>query len=92
MPRIPLPVKLLLSYLCVLLIGAGPTFLYIRAVVLEDLMTDAALHIIATRGIAALTTRSLADEVGLTSGAIFKHFQSLDVLLEAVVARANRPL
>lgn len=45
MPRIPLPVKLLLSYLCVLLIGAGPTFLYIRAVVLEDLMTDAALHL-----------------------------------------------
>lgn len=49
MPRIALPVKLLLSYLLILLIGAGPTFFYLRAVVVEDLMTDAALHL-ADRG------------------------------------------
>ena len=48
---------------------------------------DAALHIIATRGIAALTTRSLAEQVGLSSGAIFRHFASLDALLVAVVTR-----
>lgn len=55
-------------------------------------LTDAALHIIATRGITALTTRNLATEVGLSTGAIFKHFASLDALLEAVVARVESVL
>lgn len=52
-------------------------------------LIDAALHIVATKGIAALTTRSLAEQVGLSSGAIFRHFASLDALLEAVVARVE---
>ena len=52
-------------------------------------LVDAALRIIATRGIAALTTRGLADEVGLTTGAIFRHFATLDDLLEAVVGRVE---
>jgi AcrR family transcriptional regulator len=55
-------------------------------------LTDAALRIIATKGIAALSTRSLAEEVGLTTGAIFRHFDSLDALLEAVVARVEAVL
>jgi AcrR family transcriptional regulator len=55
-------------------------------------LTDAALRIIATKGIAALTTRSLADEVGLSSGAIFRHFASLEALLDAVVARVEAVL
>lgn len=55
-------------------------------------LTDAALHIIATRGIAALSTRSLAEHVGLSSGAIFRHFASLDALLDAVVARVETVL
>lgn len=52
-------------------------------------LTDAALRIIATRGISALTTRALAKEVGLTSGALFRHFRSLDALLDAVVERVE---
>ena len=52
-------------------------------------LTDAALRIIATRGIAALSTRSLAEAVGLSSGAIFRHFPSLDALLDAVVERVE---
>ena len=52
-------------------------------------LTDAALRIIATRGIAELTTRALAEEVGLTSGAMFRHFPSLDALLDAVVHRVE---
>lgn len=52
-------------------------------------LTDAALHIIATKGIAALTTRSLAAQVGLSSGAIFRHFATLDALLDAVVTRVE---
>ncbi|MBK6535058.1 MAG: TetR family transcriptional regulator [Deltaproteobacteria bacterium] len=53
-------------------------------------LTDAALHIIATRGIAALTTRSLAEQVGLSSGDIFPSLPaSIDALIEAVVARGR---
>lgn len=55
-------------------------------------LVDAALHLVATRGIAALSTRSLAEEVGLTSGALFRHFGSLDELLDAVVARVQSVL
>jgi len=55
-------------------------------------LTDAALHIIATRGIAAVTTRNLATQVGLSSGAIFRHFPSIDALLEAVVFRVEAVL
>ena len=55
-------------------------------------LTDAALHIIATRGIAALSTRALAEHVGLSSGAIFRHFASLDALLEALVSRVESVL
>jgi TetR/AcrR family transcriptional regulator len=55
-------------------------------------LIDAALHIIATRGIAALSTRCLAEHVGLSTGAIFRHFPSLDTLLEAVVERMEAVL
>ncbi len=55
-------------------------------------LTDAALCIVATRGIAALTTRSLAAEVGISTGAIFRHFASLEALLDAVVARVESVL
>jgi AcrR family transcriptional regulator len=55
-------------------------------------LTDAALDIIATRGVAALSTRSLAEHVGLSSGAMFRHFASIDALLDAVVARVESVL
>ncbi|MFO0567948.1 MAG: TetR/AcrR family transcriptional regulator [Polyangiaceae bacterium] len=50
-------------------------------------LVDAAVRLIGTKGIAALSTRNLADAVGLSTGAIFKHFASLDDLLDAVVVR-----
>lgn len=55
-------------------------------------LTDAALRIIATKGIGALSTRSLAAEVGLSTGAIFRHFASLEALLDTVVARVETVL
>lgn len=58
----------------------------------QEELINAALDIIATRGIAALSTRSLAEHVGLSSGAIFRHFPSLDALLEGVVAQVERVL
>lgn len=47
-------------------------------------LAAAALQIIATRGITALTTRVLAEQMGLTSGAIFRHFASLDAVVRRV--------
>lgn len=55
-------------------------------------LTDAALHLIATQGITALSTRNLAAHVGLSTGAIFRHFASLEALLDAVVARVEAVL
>lgn len=58
----------------------------------QEELASAALELIATRGITALTTRALAQHVGITSGAIFRHFPTLDALLDAVVARVERLL
>jgi len=55
-------------------------------------LADAALRLIASKGIAALSTRALADEVGLTTGAIFRHFSSIEAVLEAVVERVESVL
>lgn len=52
-------------------------------------IADAALRIIATRGIASLTTASLAKAVGLSGGALFKHFASRDAILDEVARRAE---
>jgi AcrR family transcriptional regulator len=51
-------------------------------------IADAALRIIATRGISALTVAALAHELGLTGGALYRHFESTDEILVAVAARA----
>lgn len=51
-------------------------------------IADAALRIIATRGISALTVATLAQELGLTGGALYRHFESTEEILGAVAARA----
>ncbi|MBK8254569.1 MAG: TetR/AcrR family transcriptional regulator [Polyangiaceae bacterium] len=55
-------------------------------------IADAALKLIATRGIAELSTRLVADAVGLTTGALFRHFASMDEVLIAVVDRVDELL
>lgn len=52
-------------------------------------IAETALRLIATRGIAALTTTALAEELGVTSGALFRHFASRDAILEEVVSRVE---
>jgi AcrR family transcriptional regulator len=52
-------------------------------------IADAALRIIETRGIASLTTSALAGELGVSSGAPFRHFANRDEILEAVVLRVE---
>ena len=48
----------------------------------------AALRIIGERGIASLTTTSLAAEVGVTSGALFRHFDSREAMLQEAAQHA----
>lgn len=50
-------------------------------------IADAALHVIGTKGIAELTMANLAAELGVTSGALFRHFKSRDEILEEVARR-----
>lgn len=45
----------------------------------------AVLRIIGERGLTALTTATLAGEVGVTTGALFRHFASLDEVLRETV-------
>jgi AcrR family transcriptional regulator len=44
-------------------------------------IAEAALRIIGERGLTSLTTATLAAEVGVTSGALFRHFTSRDAIL-----------
>lgn len=50
-------------------------------------LADAALEVIARRGIAALTTRAVGEALGLSDGALFRHFSSRDALLLGVAER-----
>jgi hypothetical protein len=94
MPRIPLPVKLLLSYLGVLLLGAGPTFFYIRVVLQGDLLRESSLRMSSQIQKVAESLRSVPDDERLQVlrkfGEISTHrltYMSLagDVLLESSV-------
>ena len=53
----------------------------------EEIAT-AVLHIIGRRGLTSLTMSTLAAEVGVTSGALFRHFDSRDDILRDVVRRS----
>lgn len=45
----------------------------------------AVLHIIGRQGLTSLTMQTLAAEIGITSGAIFRHFKTRDDILRKVV-------
>lgn len=51
-----------------------------------------ALRIIGEQGIAALSTAALAAEVGVTTGALFRHFSSKDEILAEATACACRAI
>ncbi len=51
-------------------------------------IAEAALRLIGARGLAALTVASLAKELGMTGGALYRHFASTDEILTAVAHRA----
>ncbi|MFZ9887378.1 MAG: HAMP domain-containing protein [Myxococcota bacterium] len=66
--RLPLPVKVMLSYLVVVAVGAVPTFFYLRAALSTQLVTESALRLgertlrLATR-LAARPEASRTDEL-----------------------------
>ncbi len=55
-------------------------------------IADAALRIIAEQGLGKFTTSTIAREVGLTDGAIFRHFPSKEAIVEAAIDRVEEIL
>ncbi len=55
-------------------------------------IADAALRIVGTRGLPALTVSSLAADLGITGGALYRHFASTDEILVAVAVRVTELL
>lgn len=51
-------------------------------------ITNAILRIVGRCGATGLTAASIAQEVGLTSGALFRHFSSIDEMLSATAERS----
>lgn len=54
----------------------------------REQIARAALGVIGRDGVTALSASRLADEIGLTSGALFRHFASMDEILESAVLDA----
>lgn len=58
------------------------------ASVRREEIARAVLRIVGERGYPALTTATLAEEVGVTTGALFRHFASLEEILRETAAHA----
>lgn len=58
------------------------------ASVRREEIARAVLRIVGERGYPALTTATLAEEVGVTTGALFRHFASLEEILRETTAHA----
>ena len=50
-------------------------------------IVEAAMRIIALKGTRKFTAELLGAEVGVTAGAVFRHFKTMDAIVEAVVER-----
>jgi AcrR family transcriptional regulator len=57
----------------------------------EDIL-DAAARVLLRDGVASLTMATLAAEVGVTSGALFRHFETRDAILVALAERTAERL
>jgi AcrR family transcriptional regulator len=53
----------------------------------EAQIVDVAMRIIATKGARRFTAQLLATEIGVTAGAIYRHFESMEAIVDAVVER-----
>jgi AcrR family transcriptional regulator len=55
-------------------------------------IVDTAMRIIATAGARRFTVQTLASEVGVTGGAIYRHFESMAAIGDAIVERVGQLL
>lgn len=55
-------------------------------------IVDAALRIVASKGCRRLTAETLAGEIGITGGALYRHFGGLDQVTDAIVDRLSEVL
>jgi AcrR family transcriptional regulator len=55
-------------------------------------IADAALRVMAVQGGRRFTARALAGEIGITDGALFRHFPNMDAIVDAVVERMETML
>jgi AcrR family transcriptional regulator len=53
----------------------------------REQLADAALRLLTTEGTPALTVKRIAAEVGISDGAVFRHFTDKAALLDAAVER-----
>jgi AcrR family transcriptional regulator len=58
----------------------------------QQQIVDAALKIVASKGCRRLTAETLAAEVGITGGALYRHFTGLDQLVDIMVDRIGAVL
>jgi TetR/AcrR family transcriptional regulator len=58
----------------------------------QEEILDAAARILARDGVASLTIATLAKEVGVTTGALFRHFDTRDAILVALAERTAEQL
>lgn len=63
-----------------------------RSEVRREQIVEAALRIIAIDGLGKFTTAAIAKEVGLTDGAIFRHFDSKEDIVQAAIERVEAAL
>ena len=55
-------------------------------------IADAALRILADRGASQLTAMSLANEVGVADATLFRHFPSMEAIVDAAIERFGQAL
>lgn len=55
----------------------------------RDVIVSSAMSLVAERGVEATTMADLAERAGLSKGAITHHFDSKDVIIDAVLERAG---
>jgi AcrR family transcriptional regulator len=55
-------------------------------------IADAAMRVIAAQGARHFTARALAQEVGITDGAVFRHFATMEAIVAAGVERMETVL
>ncbi|MFN3480068.1 MAG: TetR/AcrR family transcriptional regulator, partial [Thermodesulfovibrionales bacterium] len=58
----------------------------------KEQIVEAALRIIAKRGVKSLTTASIAEDVGISEANIYRHFNSKDEILQGTVEKIRKGL